>query len=173
MLIEVIEVEVGHLAKGSTGLPCSLHPANYCYVFFFVCWQSTTPHPTVESPFQQGGACNKSKTNLCDLACDHMIISYHDLSHDHMIMIISYHHLSYDHWSWHEREIKESPRPQLAKQIIVIPEPIMRPIFSVTRRSRSDVGEWVSPLLTLRTELTDVTLVSEDNYCRMSRMTSS
>ena len=37
--------------------------------------------------------------------------------------------------------------------------------FSVTRRSRSDsVSESVSQSLTLRTELTDVTLVSEDTY---------
>ena len=35
-------------------------------------------------------------------------------------------------------------------------------VFSVTRRSRSDVSESVSQLLTLRTKLTDVTLVSED-----------
>ena len=41
-------------------------------------------------------------------------------------------------------------------------------LFSVTRRSRSDsVSEWVSQLLTLRTELTDVTLVSEDTYRRL------
>ena len=37
-------------------------------------------------------------------------------------------------------------------------------IFSVTRRSRSSVSEWVSQWVTLRTELTDVTLVSEDTY---------
>ena len=37
-------------------------------------------------------------------------------------------------------------------------------IFSVTRRSRSDS---VSQSLTLRTELTDVTLVSEDTYRRL------
>ena len=36
-------------------------------------------------------------------------------------------------------------------------------VFSVTRRSRSDsVSESVSESVTLRTELTDVTLVSED-----------
>ena len=39
------------------------------------------------------------------------------------------------------------------------------PVFSVTRRSRSDsVSESVSESLTLRTELTDVILVSEDTY---------
>ena len=37
-------------------------------------------------------------------------------------------------------------------------------LFSVTRRSRSDVSQSVSESLTLRTELTDVTLVSEDTY---------
>ena len=38
-------------------------------------------------------------------------------------------------------------------------------VFSVTRRSRSDsVSQSVSQLLTLRTKLTDVTLVSEDTY---------
>ena len=41
-------------------------------------------------------------------------------------------------------------------------------VFSVTRRSRSDsVSQSVSELLTLRTELTDVTLVSEDTYWRL------
>ena len=42
-------------------------------------------------------------------------------------------------------------------------------LFSVTRRSRSDVSQSVSESLTLRTELTDVTLVSEDTYCRLYR----
>ena len=37
-------------------------------------------------------------------------------------------------------------------------------IFSVMRRYRTRVSESVSQLLTLRTELTDVTLVSEDTY---------
>ena len=38
-------------------------------------------------------------------------------------------------------------------------------VFSVTRRSRSDsVTESLSESVTLRTELTDVTLVSEDTY---------
>ena len=36
--------------------------------------------------------------------------------------------------------------------------------FSVTRRSRSGVSESVSQSVTLRTKLTDVTLVSEDTY---------
>ena len=41
-------------------------------------------------------------------------------------------------------------------------------LFSVTRRSRSDsVSESLSESVTLRTELTDVTLVSEDTYCRV------
>ena len=48
---------------------------------------------------------------------------------------------------------------------------LMFTIFSVTRRSRSDVSQsvsqWVSESLTLRTELTDVTLVSEDTYWRL------
>ena len=40
-------------------------------------------------------------------------------------------------------------------------------LFSVTRRSRSDVSQSVSESLTLRTELTDVTMVSEDTYWRL------
>ena len=35
-------------------------------------------------------------------------------------------------------------------------------LFSVTRRSRSDVSQSVSESVTLRTKLTDVALVSED-----------
>ena len=39
-------------------------------------------------------------------------------------------------------------------------------IFSVTRRSRSDVGDWVSDWLSEWTlaDLTDVALVSDDTY---------
>ena len=36
MLIEIIEVEVGHLAKGSTRLPCSPHPADYSAMSSFL-----------------------------------------------------------------------------------------------------------------------------------------
>ena len=47
---------------------------------------------------------------------------------------------------------------------------MVQPIFSVTRRSRSDVSqsvsEWVSQWHCW-TELTDVTLVSEDTYWRL------
>ena len=37
-------------------------------------------------------------------------------------------------------------------------------IFSVMRRYRTRETDWVSQWVTLRTELTDVTLVSEDTY---------
>ena len=37
-------------------------------------------------------------------------------------------------------------------------------VFSVMRRYRTNVSESVTESLTLRTELTDVTLVSEDTY---------
>ena len=39
--------------------------------------------------------------------------------------------------------------------------------FSVMRRYRTRVSYWLSQSLTLRTELTDVTLVSEDTYWRL------
>ena len=44
-------------------------------------------------------------------------------------------------------------------------------IFSVMRRYRTNVSHWVSLSVTLRTELTDVTLVSEDTYWRLYRET--
>ena len=37
-------------------------------------------------------------------------------------------------------------------------------MFSVTRRSRSDSGQFLSHLLSVNTDLTDVTLVSDDTY---------
>ena len=37
-------------------------------------------------------------------------------------------------------------------------------IFSITRRSRSDVSDWVTESVSVSTDLTDVTLVSEDTY---------
>ena len=44
-------------------------------------------------------------------------------------------------------------------------------MFSVMRRYRTNVSQWVSQSVsqwvTLRTELTDVTLVSEDTYWRL------
>ena len=43
----------------------------------------------------------------------------------------------------------------------------MSVIFSVTRRSRSDVCDLLSDLLTVSTDLTDVTLASDDTHRRL------
>ena len=40
-------------------------------------------------------------------------------------------------------------------------------VFSVTRRSRSDESHWLTELLSVLTDFTDVTLVSDDTYRRL------
>ena len=60
-----------------------------------------------------------------------------------------------------ERDNKEMKSTQ-AKVITIFMSMVRCTIFSVMRRYRTNVSHSVSQSLTLRTELTDVTLVSED-----------
>ena len=46
-------------------------------------------------------------------------------------------------------------------------------VFSVTRRSRSDVGHWLTDWLDVSIDLTNVTLVTDDTWRRLDKYDSS